>query len=141
MKLYPFLFYICGKLRSFLQNDDDDDDHHHHHLVNIRVMIWTCIHCCSVTNSCPILCNPMDCSMPGFSVLHYLPEFSQTHVHWIGNAIHPSYPPLPLSSPALNLSQHQSLFKQVGSSHQVAEVLELQLYHQSFQWIFRVDFI
>ena len=80
-------------------------------------------------------------SMPGFPVLHCLPEVAQTHVHWLSDVIQPSYP---LSSPsprALNLSQHQGLFKWVSSSHQVAKVLELQLQHQSFQWIFRVDFL
>ena len=63
--------------------------------------------CCSVTKSCPIPCDPMDCSTPGFSVLHYLLEFAQTHVHWVGDAIQPSYPLSPPSLPALNLSQHQ----------------------------------
>ena len=90
----------------------------------------------SVTQSCPTLCNPTDCSMPGLSVHHQLPEFAQTHVHWISDAIQPSHP---LSSPcllAINLSQHQSLFKWVSSSHQVAKLLEFQLQHQSFQWIF-----
>ena len=87
------------------------------------------------------LCDPMDCSTPGFPVRHFLPEFAQTHIHWVGDAIQPSHP---LSSPsplALNLSQHQGLFQWVSSSHQVAKVLELQLQHQSFQWIFRVDFL
>ena len=96
-------------------------------------------HCCSVTKSCPTLWDPMDCSTTGFSVLHYFPEFAQIHVHWVGDAIQPSHP---LSSPfsfAFNLSQHQGLFQRVGLSHQVAKVLELQLQHQSFQWIFRVD--
>ena len=80
------------------------------------------------------LCDPMDCSTPGFPVLLYLPEFAQTHVHWISDAIQPSHS---LSSPslALNLSQHQGLFQWVSSLHQVAKVLELQLQHQSFQWI------
>ena len=64
-------------------------------------------------------------------VLHYLPKFSQTHVHWISNTTHPSHSLSP-PSPALNLSQHQGLFQWVGSSHQVAKVLGLQ--HQSFQW-------
>ena len=69
------------------------------------------IHCCSVTQSCLILCDPMDCSIPGSSVFHYLLEFAQIHVHWVGDAIQPSHP-LPLSSPlALNLSQHQVLFQ------------------------------
>ena len=78
----------------------------------------------------------MDCSTPGFPVLHYLLEFAQIHVHWVGDAIQPSHPLLPPFSPALNLSQHQSLFQWVSSSHQVAKVFELQLQHQSFQWIF-----
>ena len=89
---------------------------------------------------CPTLCDPMDFSAPGFPVLRYLPEFAQTHVHWIVEAISPSHPLL-LSSFAFNLSQHQDLFQGVDSSHQVAKVLELQLWHQSFQWIFRVDFL
>ena len=95
---------------------------------------------CSVTYLCPTLCDPVDCSTPGFPVLHRLPEFTQTHVHWVGDAIQPSHPLSPPSPPALNLSQHQGLFQWVGSSHQVAKVLELQFQHQSFQWIFRVDF-
>ena len=95
--------------------------------------------CCSVTKSCPVLCDPMDCSMLGSSVLHYFSEFAQTHVHWVSDAIQPSHPLLPPSPSALNLSQHQGLFQWVGSSHQMAIVLELQ--HQSFQWIFRVDFL
>ena len=72
------------------------------------------------------LCDPMDCSIPGFPVYHQLPEFTQAHVHWISDAIQPSHP---LSSPsptALNLSQHQGLFQWVSSSHQVAKVLEFQ---------------
>ena len=83
----------------------------------------------------------MDCSTPGFPVLHYLPELAQTHVHWVGDAIQPSHPLLSPSPSALNLSQHQGLFQWVSSSHQVAEVLELQLQHQSFQWLFRTDFL
>ena len=80
----------------------------------------------------------MDCSMPGFPVLHHLMEVAQIHVHWINDAIQLSYPLSPPSPPALNLSQHQVLFQWVSSSHQVIKVLEFQL--QSFQWIFRVDF-
>ena len=95
--------------------------------------------CCSVIQSCLTLCNPMDCSMPSFPVLHYLPEFAQTHNHWVNDAIQPSHPLSPPSPPAFNLSQHQGLFQRVASSHQVAKVLELQL--QSFQWIFSVDFL
>ena len=74
-------------------------------------------------------------------VLHYLPEFVQTHVLRVSGAIQPSHPLLSSSPPALSLSQYLGLFQGVGSSHQVAKVLELQLQHQSFQWIFRVDFL
>ena len=95
----------------------------------------------SVTQSCPTLCNPKDCSQPGLPVHHQLLEFTQTHVHWVGDAIQPSHLLLSLSPPAFNLSQHQGLFKWVHSSHHVAKVLELQLQHQSFQWIFRTDFL
>ena len=90
----------------------------------------------SVTQLCLTLCDPMDCSMPGFPVLHYLLELAQTQVHWVGGAIQPSHPLLSPSPPASNVSQHQGLFLWVSSSYQVAKVLELQL--QSFQWIFRL---
>ena len=95
---------------------------------------------CSLTQLCPALWDPMGCSTPGFPVLHHLPEFAQTQVHWVGDAIllsHPLSPP----SPALNLSQHQGLFQWVSSSHQVAKVLEFHLQHQSFQWIPRTDLL
>ena len=85
----------------------------------------------SVTQSCPILCDTMNCSTPGLPVHHQLPEFTQTHVQRVGDAIQPSHP---LSSPAPNPSQHQGLFQWVNSSHEVAKVLEFQLQHQSFQW-------
>ena len=85
------------------------------------------IYCCLVTKPCLTLCDPMDCSMQGFPVLCNLLEFAQTHVLWVSDAIQPSHPLSPTSAPALNLSQHQSLFQWVGSSHQVAKVLELQL--------------
>ena len=73
--------------------------------------------------------------------LRYLVEFAQTHVHWVNDAIQPSHLLLPPSPPALSFSQHQGLFRCVGSLHQVANVLELQLQHQSFQWTLRVDFL
>ena len=94
----------------------------------------------SVARLCPTLCNPMDCSTPGLPVHHKLPEFTQTHDHWVSDAIQPSYPLLSLL-PTFNLSQHQRLLKWVSSSNQVAKVLEFQLQHQSFQWIFRTDFL
>ena len=96
--------------------------------------------CCSVTQLCLIICDPMDCSTPGFCVFHYFLEFAQIRVHWI-DAIQPSHSLLLPSSLAFNLSQHQGLFQWVCSSHQVAKVLELQLQRQSFQWVFRVDFL
>ena len=88
-------------------------------------------HFSSVTQLCLTLCNPMDCSMPGLSVHHQLPEFTQTHVHWVSDAIKPSPPLLSSSPPAWNLFQHQGLLKWVSSLHQVAKVLEFQLQHQS----------
>ena len=86
----------------------------------------------SVAQSCPTLPNPMNCSIPGLPIHHQLPESTQTHVHWVGDAIQPSYPLSSPSPPALNLSQHQGLFRWVSSSHQVAKVLEFQLQHKSF---------
>ena len=94
----------------------------------------------SVTQSCPTPYDPMDCSLPELPVHHQLPEFTQTHVHWVGNAIQPSHCLSFPSPPTFNLSQHQGLHKRVSSSHTVAKVLEFQLQHQSFQWIFRIDF-
>ena len=88
--------------------------------------------CCLDAKSCLTLCDPMDCSIPGFPVLHSFPEFAQTHVHYVCNAIQPSLLSSP-SLPALNLSQHQSLFQCVSSSYHVAKVVELQLQHQFFQ--------
>ena len=81
----------------------------------------------SVAQSCPTLCNPMNRSMPGLPVHHQLPEFTQTHVHWVSDAIQPSHPLLSPSPPAPNPSQHQSLFQWVNSSHEVAKVREFQI--------------
>ena len=111
---------------------------------NCHVWMWELDHnegCqfSSVAQSCPTLCGPMNCSTPGLPVHHQLPEFTQTLIHRVGDAIQPSHP---LSSPsplAPNSSQHQSLFQWVNSSPEVAKVLELQ--HQSFQGIFRDDFL
>ena len=77
----------------------------------------------------------------GLPVHHQLPELAQTHVHQVGDAIKPSHPLSSPSPPTFNLSQHQGLFHWASSSHQVAKVLELQFQHQSFQWIFRIDFL
>ena len=81
----------------------------------------------SVSQSCPTLCDPMNRSMPGLPVHHQLPECTQTHVHWVRDAIQPSHPLSSPSPPAPNPSQHQSLFQWVSSSHEVAKVLEFLL--------------
>ena len=85
------------------------------------------VHFSSVAQSCPTLCNPMDCSMLGLPVHHQLLELAQTYVHQVGDAIRLSHPLSSPSPPTFNLSQHQGLFQRVSSSHQVAKVLEFQL--------------
>ena len=102
-------------------------------------LLWINCFCCWVTQSCPTLCDPMDCSTPGFPVLHHLPELAQTYVHRVSNANKPFHPLSSPSPPTFNLSQHQGFFKWVSSSQQVARILEFQLQHQSFQWTFRTD--
>ena len=92
-----------------------------------------------VTQLCPTLCDPMNCSTPGLPVHHQLPEFTQTHVHQVADAIQPPHPLLSPSLPAPNPSQHQSLFQWVNPSHEVAKVLEFQLQHHSFQRNPRAD--
>ena len=86
-------------------------------------------------------CNPMDCHTPGFPVFYYLPEFAQTHLDWVYYAIRQSHPLWPNSPSVFSLSQYQSIFQWVDSLHQVTKVSELQLQHESFQRIFRVDFL
>ena len=83
--------------------------------------------CCSVAKLCPTLCDPIDCNTPGFPVLHHFLEFVQTLVYWVSDAIQPSHHLSLPSLPALNLSQHQGLFQWIGSSHQVAKLLELNI--------------
>ena len=111
-------------------------------------LLWDCS-CLAIKNfsRCSVqllshvqLCDPMDCSMPGFPVHQQLPEPAQIHIHWVSDAIQGSHP-LSSYSPAFILSQNQGLFQWVSSLHQVAKVLEFQLQYQSFQWIFRTDFL
>ena len=104
-------------------------------------LAWKHAQFSSVAQSCPTLCDPMDRSKPGLPVHHQLLEFTQTHVHWVSDAIQPSHPLSSTSPPAFNLSQYQGLFKWVSSSHQMAKVLEFQLQHQSFQWTLRTDIL
>ena len=111
--LYMFIIWIYGiNLKNFMFN--------------------------SVAQSWLTLCDPMDCSTPGLPVHHQLLKLTQTHVHWVSDTIHPSGVPL---SFCLQSFQHQGLFQWVNSSHEVAKVLEFQLQHQCFQWIFRTDFL
>ena len=144
MICYPFtLFFSWGILL-----------YHYHHTCHILTVnnftnystVLLCHSFCliqfsSVAQSSPILCEPMDCSTPGFPIHHQLPELAQTHVNQVSDAIQPSHPLSCLSPPAFNISQHQGLFQWVSSSHQVAKVLEFQLWHQSLQWIFRIAFL
>ena len=95
----------------------------------------------SVTESCLTLCEPMNCSTPGLPVHHQLPEFTQTHVHRVGDAIQQPHPLSSPSPPAPNPSQHQNLFQWVNSSHEVTKVLEFQLQHHSFQRTPRADLL
>ena len=112
-----------------------------HRIYHFVIYISSYLQFSSVVQSCPTFCDPMNHSTPGLSVHHQLPEFTQTHVHWVGDAIQPSHPLLSPSPPAINLSQHQGLCKWVSSSHQVAKVLEFQLQHQSYQWTPRTDLL
>ena len=101
---------------------------------------WGLVQFSSVPQSCLTPCDPMDCSTPGLPVHLQLLQFTQIQVYRVCDAIQPSHS-LSFPSPAFNLSQHPGLFKWVSSWHQVAKVLEFQLQHQSFQWIFRTDFL
>ena len=90
----------------------------------------------SVTQSCPTLCDPMNRSTPGLPVHHQLLEFTETHLHWVSDAIQPSHPLSSPSPPAPNPSQHQSLFQWVNSSHEVAKVLVSWLFYHYVMLIF-----
>ena len=94
----------------------------------------------SVAQSCPTLCDPMNHHTPGLPVHHQLPEFTQTHVHRVSDAIQPSHP-LSSPSPAPNPSQHQRLFQWVNSSHEVSKVLEFQFRHHCLQRNLRTDLL
>ena len=100
-----------------------------------------CPSVCSVAQSCPTLCDPMNCSTPSLPVHHQLPEFTQTHAHRVSDAIQPSHPLSSPSPPAPNPPHHQSLFQWVNSSHEVDKVFEFQLQHQSFQWTSKTNLL
>ena len=122
------------KQRSPLFNQVDHKQHKH--TLNSALDQFS-----SVAQLCLTLCDPMNCSTPGLPVYHQLPEFTQTHVHRVGDTIQPSHPLSSPSPPAPNPFQHQSLFQWVNSSHEVAKVSEFQLQHQSFQWTTRTDLL
>ena len=112
-------------------------------LISFRIdwYLYASVQFSSVTQSCLTICDPMNGSMPGLPVHHQLPEFTQTHAHWVGDAIQPSHPLSSPSPPAPDPSQHQGLFQWVNSSHEVAKVLEFQFQHQSSQWTPRTDLL
>ena len=118
-------------------NNTINSHYHRFHVCEFAYLLLF-IQFSSVAQSCLTLFDPMDCSTPGLPVHCQLPEFTQTHVHQVSDAIQPSHP-LSSPSPAFNLFQYQDLFQWVSTSHQVANVFEFQ--HQSFQWIFRTDFL
>ena len=95
----------------------------------------------SVQFSCSVVSDPMNQGMPGLPVHHQLAESTQTHVHWVSDAIQQPHSLSSPSPPALNLSQHQGLFQWASFLHQVAKILEFQLQHQSFQWTPRTDLL
>ena len=102
---------------------------------------YECVQFSSVAQSCPILCNPMKCSMPGHPVHHQLLEPTQTHVHCVSDPIQPSHPLSSLSPPPSMFPSIRVFFDWVSFSHQVAKLLEFQLQDQSFQWIVRTDLL
>ena len=106
------------------------------HLENINIVQFS-----SVAQSCPTLFDPMNHSTPGLPVRHQLPEFIQTHGHWVGDAIQPSHPLSSPSPPAPNPSQHQSIFQWVNSLHEVAKILQFQIQHHSLQRNPRADLL
>ena len=93
--------------------------------------------CCSVFQLCPTVCDAMDCSTPGFHVLHYIPEFAQTHIHWVNDAIHQSSPLSPPSPPDTSIFPSIRIF-----SNDLALCIRWpKFWSFSFQWIFRTDFL
>ena len=128
-----YVFYLLEALFWLLKNKQGTTILGSNKVISESSTHTCLVHFSSVAQSCPILWELMDCSTPGLPVYHQLPEFTQTHVHWVSDALQPSYHLLSISPPAINLSQHHGLFKWLTSSHQVAKVLEFQLQHQSLQ--------
>ena len=143
--------YLLGLVGRFTKMAHDNSWKYDHLLTTCFFILGRCfsllhesyssVQFSSVAQSCPTLCDPMNCNMPGLPVHHKLLELTQTHVHRVGDAIQPTHPLLSPSPPAPNPSQHQGLFQWVISLHEVAKVLEFQLQHQSFQWTPRTDLL
>ena len=134
----PFPFW--RRMQKYLDLDSSSDARAREEMKSSEIITSLC-QFSSVAQSCPTLCDPMNHNTPGLPVHHQLPEFTQTHVHRVGDAIQPSHPLLSPFPPAPNPSQHQGLFQWVSSSHQVAKVLEFQLQHQTFQGTPRTDLL
>ena len=121
------LLTVPGTLKSLLQHHSSVHQYHHPLYSSHVIFAISSVQFISVAQLCPTFCDPMNRSTPGLPVHHQLPTFTQTHVHWVSDAIQPSHPLSSPSLPAPNPSQHQSLFQWVNSSHEVAKVLEFQL--------------
>ena len=141
--MFKIIFWNKWETKGFGANEQEVRFHRAHILPvkaeNCKSMSVQSVS--SVAQSCPPLCDPMDCSTPGFPVHNQLLCATQVHVHQVSDAIQPSHPLSIPSPPSVNLTQYQGLFQWVSSSHQLAKVLEFQLQHQSFQWIFRADLL
>ena len=129
--------FLTNILLVIYKDNSDQTDQ----LTNRTLNHWKFNCCCSVAQTHWTLCDPLDCRTPGFPDLHHLLKLAQTHVHQFADAIQPFHPLTSPSPFAFNLFHHQALYQWVGSCHQVAKVLELQLQHQAFQWTFRTDFL
>ena len=138
-----FCFQIINQLVKSLKKNDNKlhSKYQINYLMFLSLLLSRSAQFSSVAQSCPTHCDPMNCSTPGLPIHHQLPEFTQTRVHRVSDAIQPSHPLSSPSPPAPNPSQHQGLFQWVSSSHEVAKVLEFQLQHQSFQWTPRTDLL
>ena len=136
MWIFSMKLRIKYQWKIFMPNEKKQSLHIKRNYGVERFFLWkvSSVHFILVAQSCPTLCDPMNCSTPGLPVHYQLPEFTQTYVYWVSDAIQPSHPLSSTSPPALNLSQHQGLFKRVSSLHQMAKVLEFQLQDQSLQW-------
>ena len=138
----PQILAKCWELQGMNTSLGTWPDSNEPCMLNVKYLYIVPFHKMSVQLlSCVQLWDPMDCRMPGLPVHHQLSESTQTHVHWVSDAIQPSHPLLSPSSPTFNLSQHQGLFQWVSFPYQVVKVLESQLQHQSFQWTLRIYFL